>query len=177
MKTEPLESKTHVVEEALGKMLAEALTTAGVTVGTAESCTGGAIAFCLTKTPGSSAYFNGGVVAYSNKLKTALLGVPVEMLEQVGAVSEEVAACMAEGARERLMCDIAVATTGIAGPGGGSKTKPVGLVYIAAAVEGHTLVRRFVFRGERQAVREQAAQEALALVLEIVQSRKTAQVN
>jgi nicotinamide-nucleotide amidase len=105
----------------------------GLTLATAESCTGGMVAERLTEVPGSSDVFLGGVVAYADALKRAELGVPAEVLERHGAVSAETAAAMAQGARERLGADIAVAVTGIAGPGGGTPEKPVGLVYVHAA--------------------------------------------
>ena len=104
-----------------------------ITVGTAESCTGGLIGHALTAIAGSSAYYLGGVVSYSDDSKVRLLGVPPEAIERHGAVSAQVAVAMAEGARERLGCSYAVAVTGVAGPGGGTVAKPVGLTYVAAA--------------------------------------------
>src|SRR3712207_5216894 len=104
-----------------------------LTVATAESCTGGLIGHLLTEIAGSSAYFMGGVIAYSNAVKHSLLDVPEATLAAVGAVSEETARAMAQGVRARLHTDIGIATTGIAGPGGGTPQKPVGLVYIAVA--------------------------------------------
>ena len=108
---------------------------AGRTVGTAESCTGGLIGAALTAIPGSSAVFHGGIIAYDNHIKNRLLGVPQEMLNRHGAVSEEVAKAMARGALESLDVDIAVSVTGIAGPGGGSSDKPVGTVWMGLAVK------------------------------------------
>ena len=105
----------------------------GLTLATAESCTGGLVAARLTSVPGSSDVFLGGVVAYANEVKEAELDVPAEVLAEHGAVSAETAAAMARGARERLGADVAVAVTGIAGPGGGTPEKPVGLVYLHAA--------------------------------------------
>ena len=105
----------------------------GLTLATAESCTGGLVAARLTSVPGSSDVFLGGVVSYANEVKTAALGVPEDVLAAHGAVSAETAAAMAEGARRRLDADVAVAVTGIAGPGGGSDEKPVGLVYVHAS--------------------------------------------
>ncbi len=120
------------LEAVVGRLLSEQ----GRTVAVAESCTGGLIAHRFTDVPGSSEYFLGGVVAYSNHAKCSLLGVPEELLSQHGAVSEPVARAMAEGVRERFNADIGVATTGISGPGGGSEEKPVGLVYLGIAWDG-----------------------------------------
>lgn len=154
--------------EELDNLLAAGLRASGKTVGTAESCTGGGVAYRITSVPGSSEYFSGGVIAYANDVKEHLLKIESDVLEQVGAVSEEVAANLAENARRLLDCDYAVSTTGIAGPGGGSASKPVGLVFIGAASEGHTVVRRFLFEGDRAAVREQAINEALLLLLSLL---------
>ncbi|TBR23446.1 competence/damage-inducible protein A [bacterium] len=136
----------------------------GWTLATAESCTGGLIAAQLTEVPGSSAAFRGGAVAYSNALKESLLGVPAGVLARSGAVSEETARAMAAGARQRLGADAALAVTGIAGPSGGTKAKPVGLVYIAASVPGRTEVVRRVFPGDRGQVRRRTATHALGLL-------------
>ena len=105
----------------------------GITVATAESCTGGLVAHALTEVPGSSAYVRGGIVAYANDVKAEQLGVPQAALEAHGAVSAQVAVAMAEGARERLHADLGVGVTGVAGPDGGTEEKPVGLVYVAVA--------------------------------------------
>jgi len=132
-------------------------------VATAESCTGGWIAKCLTDVAGSSAWYRGGVVAYSNALKRHLLGVAPELLETYGAVSEAVALAMARGALAATGADEAVAVTGVAGPGGGSADKPVGTVWIARARRGgqpHAVHYRF--DGDREAVRRATVAEALA---------------
>lgn len=118
---------------ALAREIVQHATGSGLTIGTAESCTGGLIGGAITAIPGSSAAYIGGVVSYSNALKTSLMGVPAEMISQHGAVSEYVASAMALGAMERLGVDLAVAVTGIAGPGGGSEEKPVGTVWISLA--------------------------------------------
>ena len=131
---------------------------------TAESCTGGMIAACCTDLPGSSNWFERGFVTYSNAAKTELLGVPAALIDIHGAVSEPVARAMAEGARKALPADIAVATTGIAGPGGGSEDKPVGLVFIAVADARGTLVRELRTGGDREYIKQWTSQTALNLV-------------
>jgi PncC family amidohydrolase len=136
----------------------------GVVVATAESCTGGLIAKLITDMAGSSDFFRGGVVSYSNEIKTLLLDVPEEQLAAHGAVSAQVARSMAIGARTRLASDVAVAVTGVAGPGGGSAPKPVGLTYIAVADAAGEEVRRFVWSGDRPANRDSAARAALELL-------------
>jgi len=134
---------------------------------TAESCTGGLIAACLTEIPGVSQIFRGGFVSYANEAKTVALGVSKELLDTVGAVSEEVARAMAEGALKRLDADVAVSVTGVAGPDGGTPAKPVGLVHIAAARKGKpTLHERHQFPGDRQAVRLSSVEAALKLALD-----------
>lgn len=139
---------------------------AGKTIATAESCSGGLIAHRLTNVPGASTPFLGGIVAYSNAVKTALLAVPAPTLESFGAVSEETARAMAEGARAALGADMAIAVTGIAGPGGGTPEKPVGLVYMALAQAGQTQVERHEFHGDRESIKMQTAEAALNLVWE-----------
>jgi nicotinamide-nucleotide amidase len=126
------------------------LVSSGKTMATAESCTGGSIAQLITSNPGSSAYFKGGVVAYSNEIKNKLLGVPDKIIEEYGAVSQEVAELMAVGARENLGTDYAVATTGIAGPDGGSDEKPVGTVWIAVAGANGVSSKKYVFKHNRE---------------------------
>ncbi|MDX1483116.1 MAG: CinA family protein [Alphaproteobacteria bacterium] len=151
----------------LARRVVEAATAKGLMVATAESCTGGLIAACLTEVPGASHVFMRGFVTYANEAKAELLGVPEDALAQFGAVSEEVARAMAEGAAARAGADLAVSATGIAGPGGATESKPVGLVHMAAArAGGETLHRKAVFAGDRQAVRAQAVEAALALLLE-----------
>lgn len=138
---------------------------AGVKLATAESCTGGLVAGALTDIAGSSDVVERGFVTYSNQAKFDLLGVPVELLIAHGAVSEPVARAMAEGAVVHSAADVAVAVTGIAGPGGGSATKPVGLVHLACARKGRdTLHERRIFTGDRAAVRMAAVRAALKLV-------------
>ncbi len=144
----------------------EKLTRHGKTVAVAESCTGGMICSMLVEQAGASACFAEGYVTYSNEAKEKNLGVSHEVLEACGAVSEQTARQMAEGVRRRGEADYGVATTGIAGPDGGTAEKPVGLVYIACAHAGGTQVERHVFSGDRTRVRTQAAERALALLEE-----------
>jgi PncC family amidohydrolase len=136
------------------------------TVATAESCTGGLVAHALTAVPGSSGYVVGGVVAYADRIKVALLGVTAETLEAHGAVSAQVALAMAAGAVDRLGADLAVAVSGIAGPAGGSAEKPVGTTYIATSGVGGAAVRRFHFEGDRAAIRDAAAVAAVEMLLD-----------
>ena len=137
----------------------------GLRLATAESCTGGLIAGCLTAVAGSSTVFDRGFVTYSNVAKTAELGVAAELLARHGAVDEAVARAMAEGALDAAGVDITVAVTGIAGPDGGSPGKPVGLVHFAAARTGaDTLHERQVFPGDRQQVRAATVEAALRLL-------------
>ncbi len=153
-------------EDNLEGVVGRLLTEAGRTLTTAESCTGGLVAERLTRVPGSSAYFLGGVVSYTNELKTRLLGVPEQVIAAHGAVSEPVARAMATGVRQRYGADYGIGITGVAGPGGGSEDKPVGTVHIAAAVPGSDDVehRKVIFPGDRQRVRQQSSQLALELV-------------
>jgi nicotinamide-nucleotide amidase len=139
---------------------------AGTKLATAESCTGGAIAAALTDIAGSSDVFERGFVVYSNEAKTELLGVPAALIDRHGAVSDVVAAAMAEGALAHSHADLAVSVTGIAGPGGGTPKKPVGLVYIGCVRRGGApAVERHVFAGNRAAVRAATVQRALELLL------------
>ena len=152
-----------------GSTLAEALLRAcarrGLTLATAESCTGGLVSAAITDVPGSSSAFLGGVVSYANSVKTDVLGVPEGLLAQFGAVSEETARAMAEGARKLLGADLAVAVTGVAGPNGGSAEKPVGLVWFAlASASGTSSVSTSFPRGGRDAVRARATAKALDLL-------------
>lgn len=147
-------------EREVGRLLIQR----GKTLAVAESCTGGLLAQRITAVPGASAYFRGGVVAYSNEAKERLLGVPREILAQHGAVSAPCAQAMAEGARVLFQTDFSLATTGIAGPGGGTAAKPVGLVYIALASPSRVEVEQHRFRGSRDAVRGAASEAALALL-------------
>ncbi len=138
----------------------------GLTLSTAESCTGGLIAERLTDVAGASAVFKGGVVSYTNEVKINVLDVPQPLLTRYGAVSEQVARAMANGARERLDSDLALSVTGLAGPDGDDRGNPVGLVYIGLAAENATPVRRYTFTGVRASIRMQAATQALTLLKE-----------
>lgn len=148
------------LEEVVGTLLAER----GRTIAVAESCTGGHLANKITHVPGSSRYFERGVVTYSNRSKTELLGVPMELIERHGAVSREVAEAMARGMRTSASTDIALSTTGIAGPSGGTAEKPVGLVWIGYSDSREVLALKFQFGDERIRIKERASQAALELL-------------
>lgn len=150
----------ETMEEVVGLRLA----VGGFTLAVAESCTGGLISERLTEVAGSSVYFMEGVVAYSNEAKIKTLGVDAELISRHGAVSAEVAEAMAEGVRERAGTDFGISVTGIAGPGGGSDEKPVGLVYIALADDAHTEHRKLILPGDRHLIRWRASQAALDLL-------------
>lgn len=150
----------------LAARLQAACVARGLTVATAESCTGGLVAHVLTEVPGSSAYVRGGIVAYADEVKRALLGVPAEVLAGHGAVSAQVAIAMAEGARARLGTDLGVGVTGVAGPDGGTDAKPVGLVYVAVAGDGLAPeVRRCQWSGDRTENKRASAEAAIELLL------------
>jgi nicotinamide-nucleotide amidase len=136
----------------------------GKTVALAESCTGGLAAKLLTDVPGASRYFSHGWVTYANEAKIGELGVPCELLEEHGAVSEEVARAMASGAREKAGADYGIGITGIAGPGGGTEQKEVGLTYICVDSDVESHVKRLQLSGERDVVRRRAAQTALNML-------------
>jgi len=141
------------------------LTARGLVCATAESCTGGGVGSAITGVPGSSAVFAGGVISYSNAVKCGVLGVSKQDLDRVGAVSPEVAAQMADGARRLLKTDLAVSLTGIAGPDGGSDEKPVGLVWFGISSSDGTRTEKCLFRGDRTQVRAQAVIHALGMLL------------
>jgi nicotinamide-nucleotide amidase len=149
----------------LDQQLAALLRDRGLRIGLAESCTGGLLAGRLTDLPGSSDYVAGGVVAYSNRAKVELLGVPAELIERHGAVSPQVAEAMADGARRRFAADIGCAITGVAGPGGGTEAKPVGYVcFCVATGDGRRLARDLLLPGDRAEVRARAVLQAVHLV-------------
>lgn len=153
------------MENSLEASLVQLLKARNQTCATAESCTGGGIAARITSVPGASDVFKGGIVSYVNAVKHALLGVPQSILDTVGAVSSDCARAMAEGARRALKTDWAVSVTGLAGPGGGTPEKPVGLVYIGlAGPSGPAQVRECHFTGDRDAIRRQTSTAALTLL-------------
>ena len=148
-------------DQTLAEVVGEGLVRTGRTLAVAESCTGGLLSELITDIPGSSRYFTYGWVTYSNEAKCRELEVPPEMIDTYGAVSEQVARAMAQGARRRAGTDYTIAITGIAGPGGGSEQKPVGLVYIAVDNRDGTDTSRYIFSFHRSSVRLRAAQTAL----------------
>lgn len=145
----------------------------GLTVALAESCTGGLVATTITDVAGSSGYFLGGVVAYSNDAKTALLDVPAATLDAHGAVSAQVAKAMAAGAHATFGAALVASITGVAGPDGGTDEKPVGLTYIGLADGASAEVRRFTFGGDRAAVRDAAARAALEWLIEAAEAGRS----
>jgi len=151
--------------EDLAKRAGELLKEMGLTLSLAESCTGGLVAHRLTDISGSSTYFLGGVVAYSNEAKEKILGVPHETLLRYGAVSEESARAMAEGVRHLFTSNFAIAVTGIAGPTGGTPEKPVGLVYIALAAEGEVRCEKHIWKGDRLQNKAQSTEAALEMLI------------
>lgn len=157
------------MESSLEVQVGEALKVRGWTVSAAESCTGGLVMHRLTNIAGSSSYVIGGVVCYSNQVKHELLKVKQETLDRYGAVSEQTAYEMVIGALALFKTDVAVGITGIAGPGGGTPTKPVGLTYISASLKGNEpIIRRHVWPGDREAVKTASADEALRMILELL---------
>jgi len=149
--------------------LLEIAVTQKVTVSVAESCTGGLLGGRITGVSGSSDYFLGGVIAYSDRAKNKLLGVSMKTLETFGAVSERCASEMAIGARRLLGSELAIAITGIAGPLGGTPGKPVGTVYIATALGSEAAIKRFQFSGDRESIRAQSVEAALDMAIEAIE--------
>jgi nicotinamide-nucleotide amidase len=141
--------------------LSKLLITKSLTISVAESCTGGLIGHLITSIPGSSAYFMGGVISYSNQAKCDLLGVSPDTLEQYGAVSDQTAKEMAMGVRERFKSDIGISVTGIAGPDGGSIEKPVGTVFMGLVLDNEPLALKYLFKGKRSEIKQQTAETAL----------------
>ncbi|HHK67090.1 MAG TPA: CinA family protein [Candidatus Acetothermia bacterium] len=154
-----------MMKEDPAARLGEELKRRGWTIAVAESCTAGGLGKRITDVPGASSYFLGGIIAYHNSVKERFLAVPSSTVSRFGAVSEETAKAMASGCREAFEGDIAIAITGIAGPGGGTADKPVGLVYISIAGEGGVACERFRFDGDRSAVRRSAVEAALNMAL------------
>ncbi|MGC9361068.1 MAG: CinA family protein [Anaerolineae bacterium] len=155
-------------ELALTERLCQGLEARGYRLATAESCTGGLLSHWITNTPGSSASFVGGIVAYDNVVKVGLLGVPSALVEEHGAVSEAVCRAMAQGARDRFGVEVGVAITGIAGPTGAVPGKPVGTVFVAVAAPEGERCQRFQWHGDRLANKEASARAALTLLLDVL---------
>jgi len=155
-----------VVDGELHNKISILLKKQNLTVATAESCTGGLIAHAITNVSGSSEYFDRGIVSYSNRAKMELLDVSENILKEYGAVSEQVAKTMAEGIRKKSNVDIGIATTGIAGPTGGTEEKPVGLVFIAISTSENTMVKKFQFSGDRLQNKESTCNAALNMLLD-----------
>ncbi|HEU5207196.1 MAG TPA: competence/damage-inducible protein A [Gaiellaceae bacterium] len=160
-------------ERSVAEIVLDLCETRGLTLGTAESCTGGMVAARLTSIPGASEVFRGSVIAYSDDVKVAELAVPAELIAEHGAVSAEVATAMAKGVRERLGVDVGVAVTGVAGPGGGTETKPVGLVFVHASGPGAEKAVRTELPGDRDMIRGRATAASLHLLRRLLESRHT----
>ena len=154
----------------LTKTLAQILLSRNWTVSLAESCTGGLVCTTLTELAGSSEWFERGYITYSNEAKTECLGVPALLIESHGAVSEQVAKAMAEGARVNSGSNVAISITGVAGPSGGSVEKPVGTVCFGWSTENQTLTKTMHFDGDRQMIRQQAAEFALTELIALLRS-------
>jgi len=159
-------------DETMEEVVGKELLSRGLTVATAESCTGGLVASRLTDVAGSSGYVKGGVVSYTDEVKAEALGVSREMLAAEGAVSETVSRAMAEGARRKLGADFGVSTTGLAGPGGGTEKTPVGTVFIAVAGPDGTEAEKLLFTGTREQVKFRASQAALALLRKYIKNHE-----
>jgi nicotinamide-nucleotide amidase len=157
-----------LVDEELLNKVSTNLKKQKLTIATAESCTGGLLSHILTNISGSSDYFDRGIVSYSNKSKIQLLGVPENLLKKYGAVSKQVAKAMADGVRTKSNVDIGISTTGIAGPTGGTKEKPVGLVYISVSNKDSVIVKKLLFSGDRLQNKESTCNMALQMLLDIL---------
>lgn len=157
-----------MVDEELLNKVSTNLKKQKLTIATAESCTGGLLSHILTNISGSSDYFDRGIVSYSNKSKIQLLGVPENLLKKYGAVSKQVAKAMADGVRTKSNVDIGISTTGIAGPTGGTKEKPVGLVYISVSNKDSVIVKKLLFSGDRLQNKESTCNMALQMLLDIL---------
>ena len=153
------------------KLLGAALSASGKTVAVAESCTGGLLGGAITSIPGSSRYFSGGVLAYADSAKISVLAVPPAMIAARGAVSRDVALAMAEGVLSLFPADLAIAVTGVAGPGGGSRGKPAGTVWVAVVTPGGVrYAHRFRFSGGREAVRRETVRASLGAAIDVLRS-------
>lgn len=160
------------MDDELAREAGELLLALGWKLAVAESCTGGLLGHLITEVPGSSAYFLGGVIAYAYEVKQSMLGVRLETLERHGAVSEETAREMADGVRTRLGAQVGVAITGVAGPGGGTADKPVGLTWLAVSTEDGTRAEKRLWKGDRSANKAQSAQAALTLLNDVLKEAK-----
>lgn len=167
-----MENNLKMRAEELADQVVNSLTNRGWTVTSSESCTGGLISAELVGVPGASNVFDQGLITYSNQAKESLLGVRHETLDLFGAVSPQTAREMAFGSRVCYQSDFGLASTGIAGPDGGSDGKPVGTVYLSCSYEGNTLVRHYVFSGDRNTVRIKATAAALELLLDCIRERE-----
>jgi nicotinamide-nucleotide amidase len=156
----------------LAKRVGDLLREAGPTLAVAESCTGGMVGGWLTEVPGSSTYFLGGVISYADSVKTSLLRVPAETIQENGAVSAECALAMARGVRDLLRADLGVSITGVAGPGGGTEAKPVGTTFFALVDPSFERVEHTIWHGDRTANRQQSARFALQMIIEYLQGSK-----
>ena len=154
----------------LEKIVGDLLRKRGLRLAVAESCTGGLVSHLITNVPGSSTYYMGGVTAYAYEAKVRLLGVSWRTLEKYGAVSQETVIEMASGVRKALAADIGISVSGIAGPGGGTPDKPVGLTWIGLSTEGGEEAYRYVWEGDRLAVKEKSARQVLRLLQEYLES-------
>jgi PncC family amidohydrolase len=154
--------------ENLSKRIGKILFEKRMTLAVAESCTGGMIGGAITDAPGASLYFIGGVIAYDNRIKKDILRVPQAMISNYGAVSGQTVAAMARGGRRLMKADCALAVSGVAGPDGGLKEKPVGLVYIAIAVKSAVKSFKYRFRGTRSRIRRKAVQESLQRLIQLL---------
>ncbi|WP_206999288.1 CinA family protein [Trinickia mobilis] len=164
----PTDSVVHQLAIRVGNKLRDER----LTLVTAESCTGGMVATAITDISGSSGWFERGFVTYSNQAKHETIGVPADMLDKHGAVSEPVARAMAEGALRNSRAQVSLAITGIAGPGGGTKEKPVGMVVFAWSNRLHTAVETLVFKGDREQIRVQAAAHSLRGLLTLLDEKE-----
>jgi PncC family amidohydrolase len=153
------------MDEPLEVYIGNLLRQRGWHLAVAESCTGGLVGHRITNVPGSSDYFLGGIISYSNEAKMRLLGVHPKTLQEYGAVSRETVIEMARGARRQLGAEVAIAVSGIAGPGGGTSEKPVGLIWIGLSAHNGDEAWRFIWQGNRQQIKEQSAEKALELLI------------
>jgi PncC family amidohydrolase len=161
-------SPVNFLAQKLGRLLVEN----NLTLAVAESCTGGLLGGALTAVAGSSAYFKGGVIAYGNDAKRRILGVPKDILDKKGAVSAETVKAMAIGACRQFSAECAISISGIAGPGGGTIGKPVGCVFVGISAGGSVKSYKYLFRGNRQSIRQQAVREALGILVEELETKK-----